>query len=167
MNFIFISVLDISWAKNEDFVRSLFLSWFISNLEIEKWHCSNWTLFNTFSYWTEFDCLYLVGLLKALWLSMNVKCATTNFCYIALVLLFHGGDYLLHFYMPPPPPTRKKRAKKKKKNFLFLFHSWMRDILGSSWSERLKVCFPDSFTFFAYITEYALSEYVKSMSHYP
>ena len=85
----------------------------------------NWTLFNTFSYWTEFGCLYLVGLLKALWLSMNVKCATTNFCYVALVLLFHGGDYLPHFYMPSPLQQEKKKPKKKKHYTLNLGDRWI------------------------------------------
>lgn len=121
MNFIFISVLDISWAKNEDFVGSLSIVVY-KQFGGREMTLFNWTLFNTFSYWTEFDCLYLVGLLKALWLSMNGKCATTNFCYIALVLLFHGGDYLLHFYMPSPSNKKKKSQKKKKKiSFPFPF----------------------------------------------
>lgn len=166
MNFIFISVLDISWAKNEDFVRSLFLSWFISNLEIEKWHCSighflilfligpNSAVFIWWDCWRPCGCLWMSSVPLQIFVTLPLY-----FCFMV--------ETTCSISTCPPPPTRKKRAKKKKKKILFLFHSWIRDIIGSSWSEHLKVCFPDSFTCFAYITEYALSEYMKSMSLYP
>ena len=115
MNFIFISVLDISWAKNEDFVGPLFLSWFISNLEVEKWHCSighflilfliglNSTVFIWWDCWRPCGCLWMSSVPLQIFVTLPLY-----FCFMA--------ETTCPISTCPPPSNKKKKSQKKKKN---------------------------------------------------